>query len=84
MEHFILEVIDSLPNMEMMINVRDYPLVRINFVCHGGFNMSHGFFLQSRKYFKPLPVFSFSKVSNAVYEDWLITYECVWRLHHKR
>lgn len=28
-EHFILEVIDSLPNMEMMINVKDYPLVRM-------------------------------------------------------
>lgn len=44
--------------------------------------MSQDFCPQSRKYFKPLPVFSFSKVSNAVYEDWLITYECVWRLHH--
>ena len=30
MEHFILEIIDSLPNMEMMINVKDYPLVRMN------------------------------------------------------
>ena len=29
-EHFILEIIDSLPNMEMMINVKDYPLVRMN------------------------------------------------------
>ena len=26
-EHFILQVIDSLPNMEMVINVRDYPQV---------------------------------------------------------
>lgn len=45
--------------------------------------MRHNFFPQSRKYFKPLPVFSFSKVSNAVHEGWLKTYECVWRLHHK-
>ena len=33
MEYFILEIIDSLPNMEMMINVKDYPLVRIKDLC---------------------------------------------------
>ena len=27
-EHFILELIDNLPDMEMRINVRDYPQVR--------------------------------------------------------
>lgn len=27
MEHFILEVIDRLPDMEMVVNVRDYPQV---------------------------------------------------------
>jgi len=26
-EHFILEIIESLPDMEMIINVKDYPLV---------------------------------------------------------
>lgn len=26
-EHFILQVIDRLPDMEMVINVRDYPQV---------------------------------------------------------
>ena len=28
MEHFILKMIDKLPDMEMKINVRDYPQVR--------------------------------------------------------
>lgn len=27
MEHFILEVIDRLPDLEMVVNVRDYPQV---------------------------------------------------------
>ena len=31
--------------------------------------MSQDFSPQSRKYFKPLPVFSFSKVNNTVYVD---------------
>ena len=39
MEHFILEIIGSLPNMEMMINVKDYPLVRINLCVHGDCDM---------------------------------------------
>lgn len=29
-EHFILKMIDKLPDMEMIINVHDYPQVDIN------------------------------------------------------
>ncbi len=28
-EHFLLEITDTLPDMEMFINVRDYPMVRV-------------------------------------------------------
>ena len=30
-EHFILNIIDKLPNMELIINVHDYPQVLYNF-----------------------------------------------------
>ncbi|XP_060565583.1 protein O-glucosyltransferase 1-like [Ruditapes philippinarum] len=50
-EHFILEIIKKLPDMEFILNTRDWP--------------------QSSKYQKPLPIFSFSKVTSA---SWDIMY----------
>ncbi|XP_063952444.1 protein O-glucosyltransferase 1-like [Lytechinus pictus] len=47
-EHFILKIIKKLPDMEFVMNVRDWP--------------------QSGKYAQPLPVLSFSKVTNQHYD----------------
>ena len=39
MEHFILKMIDKLPDMEMRINVRDYPQVyTVKHILSGSLN----------------------------------------------
>ena len=68
-EHFILEITESLPDMEMIINVKDYPLVSRHSIPNHSipFCMLYGLMCsipQSLKYSTPLPVFSFSKVHN--------------------
>ena len=34
-EHFLLQIMDQLPDVEMIINVRDYPQVRCNYRVRG-------------------------------------------------
>ncbi|KAK3750103.1 hypothetical protein QZH41_010842, partial [Actinostola sp. cb2023] len=60
-EHFLLEIIDKLPDMEMIINVRDWPQVRL---CQGLLERKISLQYIVPVWGDPLPVLSFSKTDH--------------------